>query len=255
MSTDYLLIAAVKAGSMLQAEEALAKGASIHCIDKDARTILEVAEHHRHPHLVDFLVHAGADPNRVVGKQGNSLLMRSIVRNDSGFAHELVKNGADVHLRNIAGQNALMLAVKAGDVYLANDLLKAGARINDQSPRTGDTAFHIAARAGNTEMMSMLLKFFPDLDLLNRRHYTALQEAVAHGHSDTSAYLLDRMIIYAENAEQCIEPARATARRHQQPKLLELLTAAESSGGQSFTELVRPKDQLPKGIWKRETIF
>ena len=247
--------AAVKAGCKLKAAEALAGGASIHCRDKDARTILKVAEHYRHPHLVGFLVHYGADPNRIVGKQGNSLLLRSIIRNDFGFAHELVKNGANVHLRNITGQNALMLTAKAGDVYFANDLLKAGARVDDQSPRTGDTALHIAARAGNTEMVSMILKYSPDLDLLNRRHYTALQESVAHGHTDTSAFLLDRMVFWANNKEQCIEPARATARRHKQPKLLELLTTAESDAGKTFTERVRPKDQLHDWIWRRGTTF
>mgnify|MGYP000846924979 CR=1 FL=1 len=249
MSKDYLLIAAVKDGDKHKAQRAIDEGARIDCRDHKGQSILEVAEQYQQHHLVRFLVQAGANPNQIVGKQGNSLLQRSILRHDTGFARALMECNADIHARNLAGENALMLAVKTGDVYCANDLIRAGARIDEQA-RSGDTALHIAARDGNTEMVSMLLKYEPDTQLKNRRHYTALQEAIASGHTDASALLLDRMILDSDNLDGQIIPARKTAEHHRQPKLLELLMASETTPTQSFTERFYP-DQTPhKGIWR-----
>ncbi|MBL8891582.1 MAG: ankyrin repeat domain-containing protein [Planctomycetaceae bacterium] len=249
MSKDYLLVAAVKDGDRHKVREAIEQGASIDCRDYKARSILEVAEHYQQHHLLRFLVQAGANPNQIVGKQGNNLLLRSIMRHNSGFARALLECNADIHAKNLAGENALMLAVKTGDVYFADDLLQSGARINETS-RSSDTALHLAARSGNTEMVSMLLKHCPDTAVKNKRHYTSLQEAVAHGHTDTSAFLLDRMILQTGNPDGQIIPARRTAEHHRQPKLLELLMASESAPGQSFTKRVRSNEQHLNEIWR-----
>ncbi len=249
MSKDYLLIAAVKDGDKLKAQNAIDEGARVDCRDHKGQSILEVAEHCRQNHLVRFLVQAGANPNQIVGKQGNSLLQRCILRHNSGFARALMECDADFHNRNLAGENALMLAVKAGDVYLANELIRGGAKINDKS-RSGNTALHHAAKAGHTEMVSMLLKYEPDTQLTNRRHYTALQEAIASGHRDASALLLERMILDSDNLDGQIVPARKTAERHRQPKLLELLIASETTPTQSFSNRFDPDQQPPKGMWR-----
>lgn len=249
MSKDYMLVAAVKDGDIQRVREALSQGASIDCRDFRGHSILEVAEHSQQNPLVRQLVQAGANPNQIVGKQGNSLLMQSIMRHNPGFAHALMECNADIHAKNLAGENALMVAVRTGDVYFANDLMRAGARINEQS-RSGDTALHIAARTGNAEMVSMLLKHKPDMQLKNNRHYSALQEAIAHGHADACSLLLDRMIIDSDNVDGQISPARKTAEHHRQPKLLELLMAAEAKPGQSFSKRIRPDQPPPVGIWR-----
>ncbi len=93
----------------------------------------------------------------------------------------LLENGADVYLKDYAGDAALMFAVQTKNAELVNLLLKwgASATINFQD-RNGDTALMKAVSSYNLDnnIINTLLEHGADKNLTNNEHKTAYDLAL-----------------------------------------------------------------------------
>ncbi|KAK7023587.1 hypothetical protein SK128_018011 [Halocaridina rubra] len=75
---------------------------------------------------------------------------------------------------------ALLRAVRDGSLYIVQALEAAGAD-TDARLATGDSALHIAARNGHSEIIVHLVQSGAHVDAINRNDVTPLQMALAHG--------------------------------------------------------------------------
>ena len=71
-------------------------------------------------------------------------------------AKMLAKNGADVTIRNFAGESPAIVAARCGLLDALRYLAQGGADIYDRNAR-GDTLLHLAARQSNNALISFLL--------------------------------------------------------------------------------------------------
>ncbi len=151
--------------------------------------------------LAELLLAKGADANqgrqldlapgapqivvvRFAGGPADRPLPAAVAAGNLPMAQLLLRHGADVHEALPSGFTLLHQAVAAGNLTLAGLLLEQGADANAQSlpkgeanpaaPLTGDTPLHIAARAGRTNMMHLLLKQRANLEKTNALGQTPL---------------------------------------------------------------------------------
>lgn len=94
----------------------------------------------------------------------------------------LIRNGADLEVRNPQGQTALNQAFMAGAFEAARILLEAGANPNARGPY-GQTPFHWAAEFGFDSFIPLLLDFGGDIEARNQDNHnkTPLHWAVQNG--------------------------------------------------------------------------
>jgi ankyrin repeat protein len=126
---------------------------------------------------------------------GTTPLMRAARNGDYEAVRILLAAGADPHLKQPNGTNALMMACGVGrglgvfakDVGTESDLLKAATLLVDKgvdvnlANDTGLTAAHIAAQAGLDSLISLLAKHGAKLDVKDKRGRTPVDMAMGVG--------------------------------------------------------------------------
>ncbi|KAL4932386.1 ankyrin repeat domain-containing protein [Aspergillus undulatus] len=88
---------------------------------------------------------------------------------------------------NIGRHRPLMFAVMRGNVGVMQSLLELG--IVNYADAVGRTALHFAARAGNWDMVALLIDAGADTGLVDHEGYTALDHAVAAVHTEIVEFL------------------------------------------------------------------
>jgi len=120
-------------------------------------------------------------------------LIRAAERGDLAALTRLLEAGADVHVRDAHGRNAVLAATQRGQVEAARLLIARGADVNAQND-IHDSAFLLAGASGHTEIVRLALAAGADLKSVNRYGGTALIPACHHGHVDTVRVLLGSKI-------------------------------------------------------------
>ena len=85
----------------------------------------------------------------------------------------------------------MALACECGNQEVVTALLEGGASVNITDPTTGDTALHLAARQGSTDMVDVLLRFKPEVNNLSKEGFASLHLAAMFGHVRIVTRLLD----------------------------------------------------------------
>ena len=127
-------------------------------------------------------------------------LMSAVQSGDLAKVHELIAAGVDVNEKSPVvangndGQTPLLVASFLGHEAIVRALLAAGAnpRINDYL--LGATPAHKAAYAGRADALAALREHHQSVEINAQgpfNGYTALHDAVWHGHRDALAVLLD----------------------------------------------------------------
>ena len=82
--------------------------------------------------------------------------MRAALLGDDALAAEILAHGANVHLRNSDGNNALWLACVSGNASLVQRLIDAGIDLDNRN-LTGATPLMYTSSSGKSDMMKLLL--------------------------------------------------------------------------------------------------
>jgi uncharacterized protein len=106
---------------------------------------------------------------------------------------DLIKSGAPLDAKDMAGRTALLIAVEHNRSEAALVLIAAGADINAQAGNK-DTPWLLAGASGRTEILAAMIPKGPDLSIRNRYGGNALIPACERGHADTVKVLLTTAI-------------------------------------------------------------
>jgi ankyrin repeat protein len=130
----------------------------------------------------------GLDVN-FVDAYGNTLLMLAAREDSPKSAAVLIDAGAKLYLRNVFGDDALLLATFAGHEAIVDILLAKGA-IAEANPR-GWTPLHYAAFAGHLGLVNKFLASGADINAITQSGMTPLIAAAMKGHIDVVRSLLN----------------------------------------------------------------
>jgi hypothetical protein len=119
---------------------------------------------------------------------GSTLLMIASSYGQTGVINILLKAGADVNRVNYDGMTALMWgATPMGDPGAVRLLLDAGADVNASYRRSntaGATALMLAASLGLAEIAVLLIGYWAEISARDNDGKTALDRALENGHED-----------------------------------------------------------------------
>jgi len=128
---------------------------------------------------VERLLVSGANPN-ATDPRGNVPLLQAAWTGNAAIIDSLLNHGADVNRRNSETANSpLLYAVLSGRETVVRLLLDRGARV-DFRYRDNQTILHIAAASGSVPILEALLAASADVNAVDQRDRTALDEAVLH---------------------------------------------------------------------------
>jgi len=164
------LQAAVRYGHIECARCLIASGACLdHCPDPSltrySESALCTAIRKRQLHIVELLLDLGASPNRGTSARHYPLL-EAAEQGDADSIRRLVACGADLEIRSVMAETALIIAARCHHDDSVKALLELGANVNavDQD---GMTVLHAAMFEGraSTPMVIALVAAKPDLSL------------------------------------------------------------------------------------------
>lgn len=129
--------------------------------------------------IIQRFIYAGMDPNQSI--LGLPPLLHAIGAGKQDAADLLLKNGADISSVNGRRENALMVAIKAKNTRLANDLINRGINLKQQDIDRW-TALHHAVYQDNGDIMVKIIS--KDKSLMNvatNAGFTPLMTAIWQG--------------------------------------------------------------------------
>jgi ankyrin repeat protein len=117
----------------------------------------------------------------------------AVTAGDLARVDALLVSGAPIDEKNVAGETALLLAVKHDQTAISKSLMAAGASINAIA-KNKDTPWLLAGASGRTEIVREMIPLGPDLSIRNRYGGNALIPACERGHVETIKLLLTTSI-------------------------------------------------------------
>lgn len=128
--------------------------------------------------LVEFMSAYHYDRHNLDSPWDHALtaLMRAALLGRDDLVAELLSYGANPHLRNSDGNNALWLACVSGNATLVQRLIDAGIDLDNRN-LTGATALMYTASSGKADMMKILLENGADPYLRTDDDYLAVELA------------------------------------------------------------------------------
>ena len=143
--------------------------------------------------LIDALLTAGANPNAWVSRGREPIITVAARNGDRALVERLLKTGADPHVMGANGTTALLAATQSEDhtaaLSIAKLLIRRGVRV-DAADRFQHTPLMAAARAGNFELVCVLLESRAEPARKDIDGQTALDWAAAGGHESVASALL-----------------------------------------------------------------
>jgi ankyrin repeat protein len=121
----------------------------------DGMSALHIAVKHYKPDLVGMLLDAGADANVVGGQDGQTTPLQ--LCDDASIARLLLAKGADLHVANAQGEDALMLACGRGDGEMAALLVECQADVTAVN-KSRLTALLIACEEEHFDLVPVLMR-------------------------------------------------------------------------------------------------
>lgn len=116
-----------------------------------------------------------------VDMSGQSPLHYAAAKGHGGASSALVREGADLLIRDERGRTPLHAAARAGHEEIVRRLIDSGAPKNARDDG-GDTVLHYAARQGNAAIVERLLSSNVDIETKNKAEQTAQDVAIENGH-------------------------------------------------------------------------
>jgi ankyrin repeat protein len=161
----FPLYTATRKENLAVIKKLLKRGADVNRTAPNGWTSLKSAAQQGSFEIVKVLLDAGADPN-IADDTNYTPLMNAVSGEHEDIVKILLKFNADPNVQSgenpedddwEPGRSALMDAAVSGNVAIARELLKSGAKPNLLNSK-GRTALHSAVISGNADMVALLLK-------------------------------------------------------------------------------------------------
>ncbi|MDI9408013.1 MAG: ankyrin repeat domain-containing protein [Candidatus Pacebacteria bacterium] len=186
-----LMDAAYK-GNVKMVKLLLAAGASVNLQSKDGSTAMMSAVANGNKEVIDLLLKANAKLD-IKNDNGWTALMWASYKNNSDVGKTLIRAGSEVNTVATAGENIgktpLLMAAKNGNSQLVTQLVEAKADVN-QADADGETALMFAAKSGNRDALQSLIAADANVDATDNDGTTALMFAVKSGNRDAVQSLI-----------------------------------------------------------------
>ena len=112
---------------------------------------------------------------------GNTLLHRSILKDDTEIVKALIRLDIDKNIRNNVGRSPLHYAVEQGNIEIVKLLLDGGAE-KEATDQEGNSLLHIAIQKGNMAIVKYLVESDTDLHSKNKAGLTPIDLASVGAH-------------------------------------------------------------------------
>ena len=165
-----LLAVAAFHGNMGFVEQMFSSGANFDMKDKFGRTALMAAAEMGHHDIVHYLVENGASVN-IQSNNGTSAFHLALLENYTDITRVIVK-----HLTCPSENKTLVMACRAGDLDVAQFLVKAGSSVNQQND-IGISPLIASCMSGNVVLTEYLLENGADVNLRTMNNMNAYQVA------------------------------------------------------------------------------
>jgi ankyrin repeat protein len=144
--------------------------------------------------IIHLLLDAGADINAVCA----SCYEQAAIQIAMEYAYfdlveELIKQGANVHVKSNMGRTPLHAVSHFNNVELAKKLIDSGLDVNAQD-ENGATPLHYAASNGEFEMFKLLEDNGADLNMVENEGFTLMMNAARGGNVEIINYLIEKGI-------------------------------------------------------------
>ena len=156
----------------------------------------------------------------------------------------LIREGADVNVKNLLGETPLHLASRHdGHVKVVKLLLEKGLDVNVTNS-SGHTPLHIASSYSKVDLVKLLLEKGADVNANDNDGETPLHYATYNGHAEVAGLLLEKGVdINAINSDG--DTALDVAKRGGKESIVKLLisTSKVSENGHTYDRTTQP-DQV-----------
>ena len=165
----------------LEEVQNLLVGRDVNLRDHDSHTTaLEHAVRNANREMVQLLVSAGADVN-MKDAAGETVLMMLESETTSDLAWDLINAGAKVNEVDESGDTPLMEAASVNNLDVLKTLIDAGAKVNAKN-KDGQTALMLAAEEGLINNVRALILAGADINARDSEGKNALTYATDSGH-------------------------------------------------------------------------
>lgn len=134
------------------------------------------------------LILAGANIN-IKDNRGYTAL-RLASQGLTGLVKLLIDQGADVDIKDLTGDTALIVVAGNGYIEIVRLLIDKGADVNLQN-ENGSTALMLASANGHREIVKLLIEYGADLNIKDKEGITALIFTAMQGHLEIVRLLID----------------------------------------------------------------
>jgi ankyrin repeat protein len=157
----------------------IAKGKSLNKKNPKGRTALMYAAWHNQKDVAELLVKNGADMNVKDSQRGATALMYATIQGHADMVRLLLKHGAGINDKGSKiwkSHTALIMAVMNENQELVQIFLEYEADVNETDDDL-ETALFKAARNGNEKIVILLIKNGANINAKNRSRWTPLMVA------------------------------------------------------------------------------
>ncbi len=139
---------------------------------------------------IEYLVSSDITKVDAIDENGWTALIYAVEFGQIGSLFKLIKLGADINYRDIAGKTPFIHAIEKGNIEIAKRLVQFGADVTLKD-FSGESALMAAARNGRTGMIITLVKEYGfDINERDKSNRTALMHASWNGHEYTAAIIV-----------------------------------------------------------------
>ena len=128
--------------------------------------------------IMDILIKAGIDLNQRIKNTFKTALMVSIQHYKYPAIIKLVTAGANLHLENNEGENALTMAIRRNNLRMVNILIEAGADINYED-KNGFTPLSLSISLLFDDISIYLINHGAKLDVISKDGFTLIHRLFA----------------------------------------------------------------------------
>jgi len=187
-----IFLRAVACNDMKMVKLLLEYGADINTRNQNGTFALYIASINGNIKMMQFLLDAGANINKIKDSSGNTVLLtlsmsRSLKIN---CIELLLKYGADPNVKNKEGLTPLCCACMYRNIHVVHLLLTYGAQVNCIDGYSS-SILHYSIQKGNYQITEMLINCGADVNVQNKFGETSLLQAIKAGRIDLAKLLLD----------------------------------------------------------------